>query len=116
MDDRLGIGEIDTAFRMYPFLNIKGEKQQLERYKEELKSLPEGSGKRKEALLFGINRLNSMIAHKTRMRNDFYFQLGKALDNSTRAAELFSMPGIEDEIVEELLAIDGDGEGDEDES
>ena len=109
IDDRLGLEEIDTAYRMYPFLNTRREKESLARYKEELKTLPEGSGEKKAALEFGINRLNSMISHKNRMRNDFYFQLRKILDNSKRAQELFSMPETEEEIVSELLGLDGDG-------
>ena len=109
LDDRLGLPEIDTAYRMYPFLNTRREKESLERYKEELKSLPAGS-ERKAALEFGVKRLNSMISHKERMRNDFYFQLGKILDNSKRAEELFSMPETEEEIVRELMGTADEGE------
>jgi len=113
VDDRLGLPEIDTAYRMYPFLNTRGEREKIEKYKEELKALPEGASDKKAALEFGINRLNSMISHKNRMRKDFYVELRKILDNSRKAEELFSMPGIAEEITEQLLGMDADG-GDDD--
>ena len=116
VDDRLGLPEIDTAYRMYPFLNIRGEQEKIGKYREELKALPEGAGEKKAALEYGINRLNSMISHKNRMRKDFYVELRKILDNSRKAEELFSMPGIEEEIVTELLGMDaedGDDGGEE---
>ena len=101
IDDRLGLPEIDTAYRMYPFLNTQPEKMKLESYREELRGLPDGDKKR--ALEYGTNRLNSIIAHKNRMRINFLFELRKILADTRRAAELFSQPSVEEEIVETLL-------------
>ena len=113
IDDRLGLPDIDTAYRMYPFLNTQPEKLKLESYREQLRKLPDGDKKR--ALEYGTNRLNTIIAHKNRMRIDFLFQLRKILEDSRRAAELFSSPTIEAEIIEELLAgVAEDVDGDDD--
>ena len=101
VDDRLGLPDIDTASRMYPFLNTRPEKQKLESYREQLRGLPDGDKKR--ALEYGINRLNTIIDHKNRMRVNFLFELRKLLDDSRRAAELFSQPAVGEEILENLL-------------
>ena len=114
-DGRLGLPEIDTAYRMYPFLNINREKEKLAKYKEEMKSLPEDSAK-KSALNFGVNKLNSVIAHKNHARREFYVQLRKIIANAEAAAKLFSSPETEEEIVEDILKSAGigeDGGGDE---
>ncbi|MDR2572349.1 MAG: hypothetical protein LBD23_18915 [Oscillospiraceae bacterium] len=112
--DRLGLPEIDTAYRMYPFLTTTQEKTKLESYREELRSLDNTDSKRRTALNFGINRLNTIISHKNRMRQDFYFGLRKLLEDSRRAAELFSQPAVEDEILQDVLegvAVGDDEDG-----
>ena len=101
VDDRLGLPEIDTAYRMYPFLNTKAEKEKLESYRKQLDGPI--SGDKKRALEYGINRLNSILAHKNRMRINFLFELRKILADTRRAADLFSQPATEEEIVEELM-------------
>ena len=110
IDDRLGLPEIDTAYRMYPFLNTQAEKQKLESYRQQLGGPITGDKKR--ALEYGINRLNTIIAHKNRMRINFLFELRKILADTRRAAELFSQPSVEEEILEELM-IGEQGEDDD---
>ena len=114
VDDRLGLPEIDTAYRMYPFLNMQPEKQKLASYREELRSLPDGEKKR--ALEYGINRLNTIIAQKNRMRINFLFELRKILADTRRAADLFSQPAVEAEIIEDLMLGAEDDGDDEDEA
>jgi len=113
VDDRLGMPDIDTAYRIFPFLSTEKERAKLESYREELRSADASDKGKQAALNFGINRLNTIISHKNRMRQDFYFELRKVLDNSRRAAELFSQPAIEEEIISELTWVPGD-DGDED--
>lgn len=108
VDDRLGIPDIDTAYRMYPFLNTKPDIAKLEAYRAELRGLPDGEKKR--ALEYGVNRLNSMISHKKRMRQDFLVSLRKMLADSRRAEEIFSQPKVEEDIVKELMETEADGE------
>jgi len=121
IDSRLGLPDIDTAYRMYPFLNTQKEKEKINSYREELRIMEkspgaQNTGGKKAALESGINRLNTIIAHKNRMRINFLFELRKILADSRRAEELFSQQTVEEEIVKKLTEAEGidDGENGED--
>lgn len=91
-----------TLRTMYPFLDDSQEKALLKEYRAKLKSTPANDPDSRAALQNAIVRLESLVAKKAQMKNEFINKLRFLSDRANEALDSFSEPGFSASLFEAL--------------
>ena len=88
----MGQAGADTLQTMYPFLDDSRERGLLEQYRQQLETVTDGQ--EKAALQNAAVRMETLIAKKGQMKQEFINKLRFLSDRANEALEAFEVPGF----------------------
>lgn len=98
----MGTKPASTLKTMYPFLDDVPDKKLLSEYREKLKNTPANDPDSRAALQNAIVRLESLVAKKAQMKNEFINKLRFLTDRANEALNSFTDPGFPEALYQAL--------------
>ena len=108
-DNRLEMRDVETLKKLYPFLDMRGDKALIERYSERIKLLENDSSPQsmaeKKSLKAALNKARGVLDRKRNEQRKFLTQLDLMQNKAHEAERLFTSEGFADTVVEEAEAL-----------